>query len=186
MRRHTLFLFLALAVGWTVPARAQTPQWVSALLEAARLPVVTLEARRDGLRDDEIAALLRALRNARVAAPEAVVIVDSARAVRHDYGPVDNFGEFVQSQLAAGKRGTELAAAIRAEHARMGKGKANAGGAHADTADDHGRPGGRAGAPAPKPGTPATGKPPEKPRGKPVEKPHGKPADRGNGRPINR
>src|SRR5687767_15243513 len=62
-----------------------------------------------------------------IPAYEATLVIDTARVVRREHGPVDNFGAFVQSQLAQGKRGRELAAAIRAEHARSGKGNAGRG-----------------------------------------------------------
>jgi hypothetical protein len=86
--------------------------------------VVTADARREGVTSDEIRAVLDAMRGAGVPAHEATTLFDSERAARREYGPVDNFGAFVQSQLAAGKRGQDLAAAIRAEHERQGKGNA--------------------------------------------------------------
>jgi len=124
MRYAIPSLLVALSVIWAEPLRAQLPDWVSQILAAAQLPVVTAEARREGLPGDDIRAALEAMRTAGVPSWEATALIDSARAARREYGPVDNFGAFVQSQLAAGKRGQELAAAIRAEHARQGKGNA--------------------------------------------------------------
>ena len=121
-------LLLCVALGWSSPIDAQLPDWVNDILVAARLPVVADEARREGAASDEIREVLEAMSRARVPAHEATVVLDSARAVRRDHGPVDNFGAFVQAQLAEGKRGRELAAAIRAEHARRGKGDAGRGG----------------------------------------------------------
>ena len=117
-------LLMVLSFDWSIPLRPQLPDWVQEILTAAQLPVVATEARREGIPSDEIRAALEAMRMARVPPSEATFLLDSARAFRREYGPVDNFGAFVQSQLAAGKRGQELAAAIRAEHARQGKGNA--------------------------------------------------------------
>ena len=123
--RYTIpSLLVALSVGWNVPQQAQLPDWVSQILAAAQLPVVTDEARREGLPGDDVRAALEAMRTAGVPSWEATALIDSARAARREHGPVDNFGAFVQAQLAAGKRGQELAAAIREEHARQGKGNA--------------------------------------------------------------
>lgn len=124
MRRPIPSLLAVLLVGWSTPLLAQLPDWVNQILSAAQLPVVTAQARRDGVTNDEIRAVLEAMRRERVPAYEATTLFDSEREARREYGPVDNFGAFVQSQLAAGKRGQDLAAAIRAEHARQGKGNA--------------------------------------------------------------
>lgn len=122
MRYAISSLLIALSVAWSPPLRAQLPDWVGQILAAAQLPVVTTAARRDGVPSDEIRTILEAMRTAKVPAYEATALIDSARAARREHGPMDNFGAFVQAQLAAGKRGQELAAAIRAEHARQGKG----------------------------------------------------------------
>jgi len=123
MRRSISALFLCLSVAASAPAGAQIPAWVNEILAAAQLPVVTAEARNEGVANDEIRAVLDAMKSSNVPAHEATAVLDTARSVRREHGPVDNFGAFVQSQLAAGKRGRTLAAAIRAEHARVGKGK---------------------------------------------------------------
>ena len=128
MRHPISLLFLGLTIGAGAPLRAQTPTWVEQLLTATRLPIETMEARREGVANEDIRSVLEAMRRERVPAHEAVAVIDTARAVRRQHGPVDNFGAFVQSQLASGKRGRELAAAIRAEHARRGKGNAARGG----------------------------------------------------------
>lgn len=117
-------LLMVLSFDWSIPLRPQLPDWVQQILTAAQLPVVATEARREGVASDEVRAALEAMRTAGVPPYEATALMDSARAARREHGPVDNFGAFVQSQLAAGKRGQELAAAIRAEHARQGKGNA--------------------------------------------------------------
>ena len=131
MRLRNAALLVGFSVVASAPLSAQAqPSWVEQLLEAARLPVEAASARREGVASEEIRSVLEAMRTARVPAHEAVTVMDTARAARAEHGPVDNFGAFVQSQLASGKRGRELAAAIRAEHGRSGKG-ASSGGAGA-------------------------------------------------------
>ena len=126
MRLRNAALLLGLSVAGSAPLYAQQqPSWVEQLLDAARLPVEAASARQEGVAGDEIRSVLEAMRTARVPAHEAVTVMDTARAARRDHGPVDNFGAFVQAQLASGKRGRELAAAIRAEHGRSGKGRSS-------------------------------------------------------------
>ena len=126
MRRLLHALPVALLLGSSARLPAQQPDWVNQLLTAARLPVATAEARRDGVASTDIRSVLDAMIRSKVPASEATAVIDTARVLQREHGPVDNFGAFVQSQLAAGKRGPALAAAIRAEHARQGKGKGNA------------------------------------------------------------
>ncbi|HWE40874.1 MAG TPA: hypothetical protein VG432_00080 [Gemmatimonadaceae bacterium] len=141
--RHLLHaLPVALVVGWSAPLPAQQADWVSQLLTAARLPVATAEARREGVASTDIRAVLDAMIRAKLPASEATLVIDTARVLQREQGPVNNFGAFVQSQLAAGKRGPALAAAIRAEHARQGKGNAAKGAKNRerdDAEDDHER-----------------------------------------------
>ena len=126
--RRVVPLTTALLV-WASAAGAQVPDWVTQIIAAASLPVVAAEARAEGVPSNDVQAALEALRGASVPAHEAKDVLDEARKAHREHGPVDNFGAFVQSQLASGKRGRALAAAIRAEHARRGKGKpATAGG----------------------------------------------------------
>ena len=188
--RHLIPALLAAAtLGASAPLHAQTtPDWVSRLLTAARLPVETSEARREGVANDEIRSVLDAMRRSRVPAHEAVDIIDTARVVRREHGPVDNFGAFVQAQLASGKRGRDLAAAIRAEHARAGKGSAGRGadvgpgrgqgqgqGRGRDAAPDTGRERGRSDAAAPGQGRDRRPDSAANPRGKSSDKPNEKP-----------
>jgi hypothetical protein len=116
------------------------------MLAAARLPVSAAEARRAGVPDSAIRAALDAMQRHHVSAAEAHDVLDEERNAAHDRGPIDNFGAFVQSKLDAGLRGTDLAAAIRAEHEARGSrsamgdsmsanGRANA----RDSADARGR-----------------------------------------------
>ena len=148
MRHKIPLLLVGLSFGWSTPVLAQQHEWVTQLLTAAQLPVTTAEARREGLKSDEIRAALDAMARAGMPAYDATAVIDTARTARREKGPVDNFGAFVQSQLAAGKRGPALAAAIRAEHVRQGKGNAARGApgqsrGKAKTADDSVRGRGR-------------------------------------------
>jgi hypothetical protein len=124
MNRRTTVLLAAALIGWSTPAFAQVPDWVNQVLTAAQLPVAATEARREGIADTELRKVLDALFNAGVPAHDATALIETERQAHRENGPTDNFGAFVQAQLAAGKRGQELAAAIRAEHARQGKGNA--------------------------------------------------------------
>lgn len=124
MIRRTAALLAVSLIGWSTPSFAQVPDWVNQILAAAQLPVVASEARREGIAVDEIRKVLDAMRNAGVPAYEATTLIETERQAHREHGPTDNFGAFVQAQLAAGKRGQDLAAAIRAEHARQGKGNA--------------------------------------------------------------
>ncbi len=139
MRRQLPALLVALSIGSATPLHAQVPEWVTQILAAAQLPLVTAEARREGVASDEIRAVLDAMGRAGVPAHEATAVIDTARVVRREHGATENFGAFVQSQLAAGKRGRELSAAIRTEHERLGRGRGRGPGNAARGTDDRGR-----------------------------------------------
>lgn len=124
LMRRFIPLALAASVSWSSVAAAQIPDWVTQILAAAQLPVSAAEARREGVPNAEVRAVLDALRGANVPAHEARQVIDEERSARREHGPVDNFGAFVQSKLQAGLRGRDLAAAIRAEHVARGRGKA--------------------------------------------------------------
>lgn len=95
---------------------------IESILGAIGLPGVVSEARNEGVADSTLAVVIEELRDRGVLAAEAEdVLAQEVEAVRSG-GPIDNFGAFVQSQLAAGLRGRELAATIRAEHRAMGVG----------------------------------------------------------------
>jgi hypothetical protein len=123
MRRFHPFA-LAVSILWSSAAGAQLPDWVTQVINAAQLPVSAAEARTEGVADSTVRAVLDAMKNANVPASEAKDMLDTARKVHKEHGPVDNFGAFVQSKLQAGLRGRELAAAIKAEHQARGKGHA--------------------------------------------------------------
>ena len=125
MRLRTMPALLALSLI-AAPAPAQAPDWVQVLISAAGLPIAADSARKEGVPSDDVRAVLESMRNKNIPANEAKDILNEARAAHREHGPVDNFGAFVQSKLDAGLRGRDLAAAIRAEHAARGKGKAGA------------------------------------------------------------
>lgn len=133
----------------TPPADPSVPKATGAL-RALELPLMTDRLRRQGIPETDIRGLLDATKNAGLPADEATDVVDEAAEAVKDNGPVDNFGAFVKTQLDAGLRGKELAAAIRAEHVANGKGGGkpeNAGppadhGKHGSGGHEHGPGGG--------------------------------------------
>jgi hypothetical protein len=111
----------ATAMVWL--ATATTGQESVDILEAIRLPGVSETLRQSGIPAEEVEAAVTGAKEKGVPAGAiSEVLRQTARTVEEN-GPIDNFGAFVQEQLAAGLRGRELAAAIHAEHARRGIGK---------------------------------------------------------------
>ena len=90
----------------TVGARAQA---------ALRIPAAAAELEERGVPLSELSRALETFRTHAVPATDAVTTLDIERAQPE---PMQNFGEFVQQQLADGKRGQALAGAIRQEHDR--------------------------------------------------------------------
>ncbi len=128
MRITILALGAALVAA---PLSAQAPDSAAIKLRQridawVNLPQKTDEARRAGVPDGSLQSILDILRKGDVTPQEATSILDVETEAVREHGPTDNFGAFVQAQLAAGKRGQELAAAIRAEHRLRGKGKPHA------------------------------------------------------------
>lgn len=128
MRITILALGAALVAA---PLSAQAPDSAAIKLRQridawVNLPQKTDEARRAGVPDGSLQSILDILRKGDVTPQEATSILDVETEAVREHGPTDNFGAFVQAQLAAGKRGQELAAAIRAEHRLRGKGKPDA------------------------------------------------------------
>lgn len=76
--------------------------------------VAELEER--GVPVSELNHALEAFRDSEIPATDAVTMLDAERGQAE---PMDNFGDFVQQQLADGKRGRDLAGAIREEHGRL-------------------------------------------------------------------
>ena len=131
--RSRLFLLLTLTtsaaslVAQTASLPPVRPPATSAeastrLRYAARLPIRTTELRNSGVHDTTIHRLLEVFRQRGIApsAVDSILLVE--RDAARENGPTDNFGAFVQTQLDAGLRGQELAAAIRYEHETRGHG----------------------------------------------------------------
>jgi hypothetical protein len=176
--RRSLSAVVIGTLAFSTPVLAQA-DWVKDLLLAAQLPIIALEARNDGVPNSDIGSILEAVRRAGLPSRDAVLILDTVRVLRRDYGPTDNFGAFVQSQLAEGKRGTSLAAAIRAEHVRMGKGGGNAGARGANAGRGRGAPNTPSGAGTANPGARGKSGNPGKP---PATTPARGKSDAGRGR----
>ncbi len=148
MRRRFILLAVIAVFVCGSPASAQSPDLSSRILSAAELPISAAQARSEGTTNEVLGKVLEVLRGAKVPAGEASDVIQEEREARREHGPVDNFGAFVQSQLAAGLRGRELAAAIRAEHAANGKGPkgvARSHGGKSGAAASNGRGQGRGG-----------------------------------------
>lgn len=107
------------------PARAQDqPSAESSLIaNILNLPLAVESARRAGIPSGTIWDVLDSLRRRRVPAADAEQILRGEVEAVEKGGPKENFGAFVNAQLARGLRGRELAAAIHAEHARRGIGR---------------------------------------------------------------
>jgi len=133
--RWTLLLAAAALVP-TAPLDAQSQPLDSAALAALqrvlKLPQSTADAREAGVTDSIIRIVLREARRHGIPAGDAQEAVEVETDAVKAGAPKDNFGAFVQAQLAAGKRGRDLAEAVRAEHAKQGHGPKGAGamGAH--------------------------------------------------------
>jgi hypothetical protein len=112
---------LALLAATSVAAAQQkasaSADHVNAALNLPR-QVDTLRAR--GVPESQTRLAINELEKRRVPATESRDILVETNTDAKAHGPVNNFGAFVQAQLAAGKRGSMLAAAIRAEHVRRG------------------------------------------------------------------
>ncbi|HSA57847.1 MAG TPA: hypothetical protein VLE53_19195 [Gemmatimonadaceae bacterium] len=122
---RSLWTLIALAT-MAAPAGSQdtsTPAQTSVLAAILNLPQAAEAARRAGIPAGVISDVLDSLRRRKVPADDAEKILrDEVEAV--DAGaPRENFGAYVNAQLARGLRGRELAAAIHAEHARRGIGR---------------------------------------------------------------
>jgi hypothetical protein len=100
---------------------------IASLKRVLRLPQTTADARQAGVPDSAIRVVLDQIRRRGVPAGDAQDAVEAETEAVKAGAPKDNFGAFVQEQLAAGKRGRELSAAIRAEHAKHGHGSKDAG-----------------------------------------------------------
>lgn len=93
------------------------------ILEAILLPRVSDALRKEGVPEEDVRVAIEEAMRRRVPPAETKQVLDETAQSVRESGPIDNFGAFVQTQLDAGLRGRELAAAIHAEHARRGIGK---------------------------------------------------------------
>lgn len=130
-------------VALVQPAGAQqTPvpsTEASLIANVLNLPFAVEAARRVGIPTGTIWAVLDSLRRRRVPAADAEQILRGEVEAVEKGGPRENFGAFVNAQLARGLRGRELAAAIHAEHARRGIGQGRGRGPDADKGKAKGR-----------------------------------------------
>lgn len=93
------------------------------ILRAIDLPRRAAELREAGVPIDEVRNAIETARRRQVPAADAEEVLSETHRAVEEHGPIENFGAFVQSQLDSGLRGRDLAAAIRAEHERMGIGR---------------------------------------------------------------
>ncbi len=95
---------------------------VDEVLKLIRLPEIAEKTRDSGVSREDVRTILdEAVRRKLPPAETETILQESGRAAR-EYGPVDNFGAFVQSKLNEGLRGRDLASAIHEEHRLRGKG----------------------------------------------------------------
>lgn len=117
---------LIVLVALVQPAGAQQTQpsaESSLIADILNLPLAVEAARRAGIPGGTIWGVLDSLRRRRVPAADAEQILRGEVEAVEAGGPKENFGAFVNAQLARGLRGRELADAIHAEHARRGIGQ---------------------------------------------------------------
>ena len=113
--RGLMMLALLVAPSWAEDSKELT--------EAIELPARAEKLRKAGHDPAQVREALQAARDAKLPADEAEDLLENEEKASKEHGPVDNFGAFVRERLKEGKRGKELAQAIREEHERQGKGK---------------------------------------------------------------
>jgi hypothetical protein len=123
--RTTLFTLCALwATGVPLTAQSTTApaplSFAERLQLASLLPIRTAELRDAGVTDTTVRRILDLFRERNIDPVQVDQILVVERDAARAHGPTDNFGAFVQRQLATGKRGRELSDAIRAEHRAHG------------------------------------------------------------------
>jgi hypothetical protein len=122
-KSFVMAVMVGLLAAAPVAAQESGNSVVQAILQAARLPTVTQEARSLGVPERDLQAIFATSRQHRVPAGNLAELLAVENDAVRQHGPIDNFGAFVQEKLDAGLRGQELAAAIRSEHAARGIGK---------------------------------------------------------------
>lgn len=118
-------LAATLVAGPGAAQQQSSPDMLQSILRVIRLPGATMEARALGVPENDLLTIFAAARERQVHSGMVTELLESGNDAMREHGPVDNFGAFVQARLDEGLRGTDLAAAIRAEHARSGKGRGN-------------------------------------------------------------
>lgn len=134
-------IFIAVAALAQPGSAQQTQRSAESALIAnlLNLPLAVEAARRAGIPGGTIWDVLDSLRRRRVPAEDAEQILRGEVEAVERGAPKENFGAFVNAQLARGLRGRELAAAIHAEHARRGIGQGRGRGPDADKGKAKGR-----------------------------------------------
>jgi hypothetical protein len=145
-KNFRMMVLVGLLTAVPVAAQESGNGVLQEILQAARLPTVTREARLLGVPERDLQSIFATARERRVPAGSLAELFAEENDAIRKHGPIDNFGAFVQEKLAAGLRGRELAAAIHAEHAARGTGKgrpAEVGkpGAHPSSSGSVGKPG---------------------------------------------
>lgn len=128
--RTALIALCALAIGAPplvaqesiVPVSTPVLPTFERLRLAGLLPLRADEVRRAGVHDSTVRRVLEIFRVNAVGPVLADEILATERDAARRHGPTDNFGAFVQRQLATGARGQGLAQAIWAEHRARGRG----------------------------------------------------------------
>ena len=126
---RVLWPLLALSLLIPMPSPAQDSEAEvrteatsdSPILRAMLLPLLAQEARAAGMPEEDLLLLLTESQRHQIPAERAGELLEESTKALRENGPVDNFGAFVQAQLAAGLRGRELADAIHVEHRTRGK-----------------------------------------------------------------
>jgi hypothetical protein len=93
------------------------------ILVAIQLPTLAHTMRVSGVPEVDVEATLVSFRETELHAGAAATALVAANEAVERKGPVENFGAFVKAELAAGKRGKDLAASIKTEHKKRGIGK---------------------------------------------------------------
>src|SRR3954469_14986045 len=130
-------LYLSILLLAPAGLAAQQTALTNRVNAALGLPLQVDTLRLRGVPEGQTRIVIDEARRRKLSASETHDLLGEANRDARDHGPVNNFGAFVQAQLAAGKRGRALATAIRAEHQRrgVGKGKTLAAGAVRGRAD---------------------------------------------------
>jgi hypothetical protein len=110
-----LLAALALLTQSSEAQQASASDAGSRAAAALRIPAAVAELEERGVPLTELSRALEAFRVNALPATDAITSLDIERGQAE---PMRNFGAFVEQQLAGGKRGKDLAAAIREEHGR--------------------------------------------------------------------